>query len=314
MMRIQQVLFELEEQYLGHPYFVTGNALFNAIAPRVGDAARRTLRLSHGVFVPGEYGEYPSSHSKDGYAGKLGKSLPDVESYEDLFVFRDPAHRWLLDSRPRDAHNVHDLQLHGGRVAFDETCWFARPAGQRKRRRSVSWFVHCYVHADGADDVLPLPEEVLDGVQVGGARNYGFGVLSVADTQTVELEAVDFSRLEAAQRSGEPCRVELVTPFVLESKHPGADSQSVPWWWGVDEDELRFRETRFVDGGDSYAVTTIDHGQVVPYTGRNVVRTAVNGVYRVGTHSRFGYGELRVRPLGEDRVPERSDSESGGGA
>ncbi|NUC73003.1 hypothetical protein HTZ84_11890 [Haloterrigena sp. SYSU A558-1] len=306
MTRLQQVLFKLDGQYLGHPYFVTGNALFNAIARRVDEQVARALNVSHGVFLPGEYGEYPLAASQDGYAGKLGQSLPEVEAYEDLFVFRDPAHRWLLDSRPRDAHNTHPLQVHGDRVAFDSTCWFGRPKKMRDHRRSVSWYLHCYVHAQpGDDDVLPVSTDVLNGVQVGGARNYEFGKLSVAETQVVDVEALDFSRLEAAQRSDESCWIELVTPFVLETEHPCGDAQSIPWWWGVDKSELRCRETRFVDGDETYAVTTVDHGQLVPYTGPNPVRTAVNGVYRVGTHSRFGFGELRVWPPGADRVPER---------
>jgi len=106
MTTIQQVLFELETDYMGHPYYLTGHALYTALARRVDAQARRSLNVSTGVFVPGEYGAYPESHSHDGYGGKLGMSLPPVESYEDVFVCRDAAQRWLLDSRPRDAHKT----------------------------------------------------------------------------------------------------------------------------------------------------------------------------------------------------------------
>nr|WP_321163655.1 hypothetical protein [Halorubrum californiense] len=303
----------MDAPYAGHPYFVTGNALFNALASRVDDETRQRVRVSHGVFVPCEYGEYPAAHSMPGYAGKLGGSLPAVEAYEDLFLYRDPAHRWLLDSRPRDTHNTHDIQTHGGRVAFADTTWFGKPAEQRNNRRSVSWYLHCYVHVDGVGDTIPLADETLNGIQVGGARNYGFGALSVADTQVIELEELDYSRLEAAQRADAQCRVELVTPFVLSSEYPGAAEQDVPWWWGATSGELRRRETRLVADGDVFVVETIDHGQVVPYTGNNPVQTAFNGVLRVGTHKRFGFGELRVRPPGDERVPGRAASESGGG-
>lgn len=312
MTRIQQVLFELEAPYMGHPYFVTGNALFNAVAPRVDGETRRRLRVSHGVFVPEEYGEYPEEHSMPGYAGKLGGSLPTVDAYEDLFLYRDPAHRWLLESRPRDAQNTHDVQTHGGRVAYADTSWFGRPEEVRNTRRSVSWYVHCHVHVDGVGDTIPLSDAVLDGIQVGAARNYGFGEVSVADTQVVELEELDSSRLEAAQQDGEPCLVELVTPFVTASEYSGADDQEVPWWWGVGDGEVRRRETRVVDDGEVYVVDTVDHGQVVPYTGSNPVRTAVNGVLRIGTHSKYGFGEFRVRPATDDRVPGRSDAGGGG--
>ncbi|MFC4540815.1 hypothetical protein ACFO5R_02590 [Halosolutus amylolyticus] len=320
---VQQVLFELEAQYFGHPYAVSGNALFNAIARRMDSGDARALHVSHGVFVPGEYGEFPAGTSHEGYAGKLGQSLPEVESCDDLFILRDSAYRWLLDSRPRDAHNAHPLQTHGDRVVFDSTCWFGRPPGQRNRRRSVSWYVHCYLHAD-SEDVLPLSEEVLDELRVGGGRNYGFGALSVADTQLVDLDALDYSRVTEAAELGEAFWVELVSPYVLESEFPGADSQSVPWWWDVDMEApgtgsstetmggLRRRETRFVDGADSHALVTVDHGQVVGYAGSDPVGTAKNGVLRIGTHSRFGFGEFRVRPASDDRVPERSPVEGDG--
>lgn len=114
--------------------------------------------------------------------------------------------------------------------------------------------------------------------------------------------------------------LELVSPYVLSIEYPGADDQSVPWWWdatsGTDaptveagsvpgtvatdgrrDAGLRQRETRLVAGGDASRVVTVDHGQVVGYTESDPVATARNGVTRVGTHSRFGFGEFWVRPV-----------------
>jgi hypothetical protein len=300
MTQVQQILFELESDYQGHAYHVTGNALFNAIARRVDARARKQLHVSHGVFVPGEYGEYPSAHSDVGYAGVLGKSLPEVENYEDLFLFRDAAQRWLLDSRPRDVHNVHDVTRHGDRLAYAPTCWFGRPEEVRNSKRSVQWFVQCYVHGGRDDDALPLDEDVLDGLRVGAARNYGLGELSLADTRTVELDELDYSQIEDTELD-----LELVSPYVLQSEYPGVDGQNVPWWWETDS-ELRRRETRLVNGEDVYAVDTVDHGQVTDFAGNGAVQTAMNGVLRVGTHAKYGFGEFRLRPADSDRVPERA--------
>ena len=44
----------------------------------------------------------------------------------------------------------------------------------------------------------------------------------------------------------------------------------------------------------------MDYGQVVKYLGDRPVETAKNGTTRVGTHSRYGFGELRLKPLGEE--------------
>jgi hypothetical protein len=306
MTRIQQVLFKLESDYLGHPYFVTGSALYNALARRVDAQTRQALHVSHGQFVPGEYGEYPPAQSRDGYAGKLGMSLPPVEAYEDLFVFRDAAHRWLLDSRPRDAHATHDVHSHGGRLAVAPTCWFGKPPEERNSKRSVSWFVHCYLHGGrSGDDIVPLADDTLDGLRVGGARNYGFGELSVADTRTVELDELDYSRVVDTA-----LELELVSPFVLSSEDPDADGQDIPWWWDADG-ELRRRETRLVNGEETHALATIDHGQIVEYAGDRPVETAKNAVRRVGTHSKYGFGELRLRPADADRVPERAAASEG---
>ena len=315
---VQQVLFELDGSYLGHPYFVTGNALFNSIARRVDGRTRRALQVSHGVFVPGEYGEYPAAHSQNGYAGKLGQSLPDIEAYDDLFVFRDAAQRWLLESRPRDAHNTHDIERHGDRVAFASKCFFGRPAEQRNSKRSVQWFVHCYLHGD---DAVPVAEATLDGLRVGGARNSGFGELSLVDSQVVDLDALEYGRLTDTESGAYV--LELVSPYVLASECPGVDDQSVPWWWDAEmessmveaesvsgtvatdgrrDDGLRRRETRLIDGGDAYRVETVDHGQVVGYAGSDPVTTARNGVLRVGTHAKYGFGEFRVRPADDGRV------------
>lgn len=319
MTRMQQVLFELEADYLGHPYYVTGNALYNALARRVEARTRQTLQVSHGTFVPGEYGQYPTHHSRTGGAGAMGRKLHPVEAYEDLFLFRHPSNRWLLDGRPRDAHNTHDLNRHGDRLTYAPTCYFGRRPEVRNYKRSVTWHVHCYLHATD-ERVLPLTDDILDGLRVGGARNYGCGELSLVDTQVIDLEALDYSRLEDADEYV----LELCSPYVLQSEYPGAENQRIPWWWDVDTEDrppvttptdspypsisdleshgLRLREERLVADGEQYSLETVDHGQLVGYAGDAPVQTAKNGIRRVGTHAKFGFGEFRVVPITDDRV------------
>jgi len=83
----------------------------------------------------------------------------------------------------------------------------------------VSWFVHCYLHGRGDDDVLPVSGDVLDGIRVGGARNYGFGELSLTDSLVVDLDALDYGRLTDAESGAYV--LELVSPYVPVECVPG---------------------------------------------------------------------------------------------
>jgi len=134
---------------------------------------------------------------------------------------------------------------------------------------------------------------VLDGLQFGGKRNYGYGVIQLKNTQIVDLDALDYSRL----RTSKEFHLELVTPFVLKSEYPDAHDQAVPWWWQADRAELRERQEQVLEQRKEYTLQTIDHGQVVTYEGDRPVETAKKGgILRVGSHSKYGFVELRVTP------------------
>ena len=203
-----------------------------------------------------------------------------------------PSPAWLLDSRPRDALNTHDIRPQSGHPALSHETIMGKPEGARKQQQTTKWYVHAYLHAD-RDDVLPLDESDLAGLQFGGKRNYGYGITRLKDTQVVDLEALDYSRLEGA----ETYLIEMVSPFVLESEYPGADDTDVPWWWEEDRHDLREREEKVLEQREVYRLQTIDHGQVVKYEGDRPVETAKNAIRRVGSHSRYGFGELRVIPI-----------------
>ncbi len=302
MTRIQQVHWELDMDYFGHPYYVSGNAIYHALGMQLEHDVHQGINASHGMFVPGQFGTFPEEHSESGIRPYIGSSLPDVESYDDLFLFRHPDHPWLLDSRPRDALNAHDIRIQSGMPALAHETIIGRPDNHRKQQQTTRWYVTAYLHADDPE-TIPLGEDVLDGLQFGGKRNYGFGEVSLKDTQVVDLEDLDYSRLE----DGEVYILELVTPFVLRSEYPAANNVDVPWWWSVDdEDQLRHRLEKAVEGGDVYELETVDHGVVVGYEGNRPVETAKNGITRVGNHSKYGFGELRVKP-----VPKREVSQAG---
>lgn len=298
MSRIQQVQWELEMDYLGHPYYVSGNAIYHALGMQLDPDVHQAINASHGIFVPGQYGTFSEEHSESGSRPNMGSSLPDVASYDDLFLFRHPDHPWLIDSRPRDGLNAHDIRTQSGIPALAHETIMGRPDNARKNRQTTGWYVNAYLHADDPD-ALPLGEDVLDGLQFGGKRNYGYGTTRLKDTQVVDLEALDYSRL----CDGETYILVLVTPFVLRSEYPAANDVEVPWWWSVDdESQLRQRLEKIVEGADVYELQTVDHGVVVGYEGDRPVETAKNGITRIGNHSKYGFGELRVKSVTPDKA------------
>ena len=266
----------------------------HALGQHLDPETHTAVSASHGVFVPGQFGTFPEEHTQSGIRPYLGSSLPDVEAYDDLFLQREAMHPWLLDTRARDALNTHDLRVHGGHPVLAHETIMGRREDQRKQRQTTKWYVYAYLHADDPA-VLPLGEDVLKNLQFGGKRNYGYGEVQLKDTQMIDLDELDYSRLKGA----ETYLVELVTPFVLSSEYPATNDQTVPWWWAEDRDDLRLREEKILEQREVFRLETVDHGQVVKYLGDRPVETAKNGLTRVGSHSRYGFGKLRPKPLGE---------------
>lgn len=295
MTAIQQVLWKLRMDYIGHPYYVSGNAILHALGQHLNPETHGRLAASHGIFVPGQFGAFPEEHTQSGGRPHLGSGLQDVEAYDDLFLQREPIHPWLLDTRARDALNTHDLRVHGGHPTLAHETIMGRRPDQPKGQQTTRWYIQAYLHVDDSD-ALPLSEDVLDGLQFGGKRNYGYGEVALKDTQLVGLDELDYSRIDDA----DAYLIEVVTPFVLKSEYPEVSDRSVPWWWDEDADDLRFRTEKILDQREVFDLVTVDHGQVVEYTGDRPVETARNGLLRVGSHSRYGFGELRVKPVAEN--------------
>ena len=88
-----------------------------------------------------------------------------------------------------------------------------------------------------------------------------------------------------------------MTPFVVTSAYPDADDRHVPWWWAENRADLRLREEKILEQREVFKLETVDHGQVVAYEGDCPVETAKSGILRVGRHSKYGFGELRVQPV-----------------
>ncbi len=165
MIRIQQVCWELETDYLGHPYYVSGNAIYHALTAMLSGDRHDAIHASHGAFAPGQFGVFPDTHSQSGTRPALGATLPEVKTYDDLFFHRHPDHRWLLDSRPRDALNTHDIRTQSGQPAIAHETAFGKPSSARKNTQTTGLFVHAYLHAEESG-ILLLEDNRLDGAPV----------------------------------------------------------------------------------------------------------------------------------------------------
>jgi hypothetical protein len=292
MTAIQQVMWKLRMDYIGHPYYVSGNAILHAIGQCLSSKTHAELSASHGIFVPGQFGRFPDDHSQSGARPYLGSSLPDVEAYDDLFLQRDVAHPWLLDSRAREALNTHDLRTHGGYPTLAHETIMGQEEDHSKQYQTTQWYIHAYLHAH-VPDILPLSNDSLDNLRFGGKRNYGYGEVGLHHTQMVDLEKIDYSNIKRSKVYA----IELITPFVLQSEYPDADDRSIPSWWAESGDELRLRQEKILEQREIFDLQTIDHGQIVTYTGNHPVKTAKKGLMRISSHSRYGFGEFRLIPL-----------------
>lgn len=93
MTRIQQIHWELDMDYLEHPSYVSGNMISHALGMQLDHDVHQHINASHGMFVPTQSGTFPEEHSQSGIHPYMGSSLPDVESYDDLFLFSIPTIR-----------------------------------------------------------------------------------------------------------------------------------------------------------------------------------------------------------------------------
>jgi len=286
----QDVLFELESDYRGNPHHISGNAILHALAHngRIDYDEQRQLRVSHGVFCPSVYGVYPHWHSQNSGRMSFASTLKPIETYADLFLFRRPSHPWIHDGRPRDAVNTPGYRKHNGEYLL--TASQAIQTTDGKPRKS-QWYIHAYLTQSDGADILPLDESRLDGIQLGGKRNYGYGAVSIKDTMTTDISELDYSAIENADSHV----LELLSPYVLTSEYPQVDNKPVPSWWDSNLN-YRTRQDIIVDQREQYELEVVDYGQVTKYCGNRPTETARNGVSRIGSHSKYGYGEFMVRP------------------
>lgn len=295
----QDVIWQLESDYNGEPYHVSGNAILHALAhqDRISYSEQQQIGVSHGVFCPTVYGMFPDWHSKNTGRMSFASTLKPIEKYADLFLFRRPTHPWIHKKKARDAINTPTIRRHRREYGMTPANHVTKKPSRKPYEQQ--WYIHAYLTAPKGSGILPLSESELDNLQFGGDRNYGFGQVSIKDTQSegelTDLDSLDYSAL----RDADGYVLELMTPYVLESEYPHTNDREIPNWWDKSL-TYRTRTDLVVEQREMHELRVVDHGQVTKYYGPDPIQTAKNGIERVGTHSKYGYGEIWVRPTNGD--------------
>jgi hypothetical protein len=98
--------------------------------------------------VPGQFGTFPEEHSQSGIRPYMGSSLPDVESYNDLFLVPHPKPSVGARYPPSGRPERPDIRFQNGIPALAHETIMGQPDDARKQQQTTRWYVTAYLHAD----------------------------------------------------------------------------------------------------------------------------------------------------------------------
>jgi len=174
MTTIQQVLFELETDYMGHPYYLTGHALYTALARRVDAQARRSLNVSTGVFVPWRVRGIPGVT----FARRVWREAWHVAPTSGVVrgcVRVSGCSAAVVAGLTATGCAQHARRPESWRPTGVCTEGSLRPAARASEQQADDALARPLLPARrwGDEDVLPLSVDVLDGLRVGGVETTG---------------------------------------------------------------------------------------------------------------------------------------------
>lgn len=262
--------------YVGNPYYVSGNALLHSVAGKLSYREKRRANFSHGIFL-NMYKEFRKRYrTKKGHL--VGKEIPDIKTYWDFFKLR----RKPFPYTSYDEFRVPDIYDYDGRKI--------------QKRRLLYFYV---MNLDR--DI----KELFNGAIVGGARNYGFGELTVEDTKTINLNEIEPKTMTYDQKEGEKKlkkinelnnpTIELITPICLKSEVSGTENYDPPSFLHRPSGEYRTRKEIILSSREEKKLELIDSGQTFGFNGDSLTKTAYNGIQGIMNHKKYGYGEFLIR-------------------
>ena len=260
------------------------------LTARLEDDHAQALSVSPGVCLTAD---------AEGHPDRL--PLRPVHSYDELFRY----------------HRAHEAATHGQqcRVAGSpaapgldsENDWPSRTPGSG-HANAQEWYYHTYVDTGcAAIQCQALADDTVTGLQLAG-HDDGPRVTGI-DTQAIDIDALDYSQLAAADTH--VCT--FTSPYVFDSAAPETHERTLSSWLRRPETLDRRSMTVAVDG-ERYECEAIATGQHATYDGTSPIAVAKMGILGMGLHAEYGFGGVRVWTTGEHRTGSHDSTAADGDA
>jgi hypothetical protein len=265
-MMLQELCLELTGDLAAMRPLDIARSLRSALGDHLDEPCAEALSIRLPVTIPAGADEYPDHPLPNHPHPGSETGLRPVDTYAELFTYTNLA-RTERQSTPTEATDT----------------------DPPKR------YYHCYIHTGDDAGCLPLPEDCLAGLQVAGAA------VTAVVTQPIDLEAIDYTRLRAADTQW----LEFCAAFVHDSSERGFVGTDLPAW--IRGDAPLYWASMDVPIDDTvHELKTLVAGQRFTYDGTDPVATAKEGLRGVGLYTELGCGALRLRPADAPRITEQT--------
>jgi hypothetical protein len=265
------------------------------LTARLEDDHAQALSVSPGVCLTADT-EATVTGDAEGHPDRL--PLRPVHSYEDLFRYHEAADA----ATPRQQCRV------AGDPGLDtEDVGPSQPA-TTGHANTQEWYYHTYVTTGcGAIACQALTDDTVTGLQLAG-HDEGPRVTGI-DTQAIDIDALDYSHLAAADTH--VCT--FTSPYVLDSAAPETDERALASWLRQ-PDELDRRSMTVAVGDERFECDAIAAGQHAAYDGTSPIAVAKMGILGMGLHAEYGFGGVRVWTPGKTRTGRHDGTDGDGDA
>jgi hypothetical protein len=283
------IIHHVRLQLTGGDPTVPGRRIGHSVRQRLTDRLEadhaQALSVSPGVCCTAET-EATVTGDAEGHPDRM--PLRPVHSYEELFRYHR-AHEAVTQDQ--------QCRVGGGLAISGLDSEAERPSRTpgSGHANAQEWYYHTYVDTGcAAIQCQTLADDTVTGLQVAG-HDDGPRVTGI-DTQAIDIDALDYSHLAAADTHV----LTFTSPYVLDSAAPETDERALESWLRRPETLDRRSLTVAVDG-ERYECAASATGQHAVYDGTSPIAVAKMGILGMGLHAKYGFGGVRVWTPGDGR-------------